>query len=130
MSSIQSTVDDVEALRFHLMPSRKKVAMVAGVRVERTHVFVDAAGRVYSTQVLDSCYYTLGSNLDNTLEGCRILGLLTKEAVAKHLADSAAVRAKRDRIYAAEIIAEAVKTLGIKLTRAQAEAVEAAKEQR
>ena len=128
MSSIQSTVDDVEALRFHPMPSRKKVAMVAGVRVERTHVFVDAAGRVYSTQVRDACYYTLGSNLDNTLEGCRILGLLTKEAVAKHLADTAAIRAKRDRRYAAETIVAVMKDLGIKLTPAQSKAVEAAKE--
>jgi hypothetical protein len=128
VSSIQSTVDDVEALRFHPMPSRKKVAMVAGVRVERTHVFVDAAGRVYSTQVRDACYYTLGCNLDNTLEGCRILGLLTKQAVAKHMAETAAIRTKRDRRYAAESIAEAAKTLGIKLTQAQSKAVEAAKE--
>ncbi len=128
MSSIQSTVDDVEALRFHPMPSRKKVTMVAGVRVERTHVFVDKAGRVYSTQVRDACYYTLGSNLDNTLEGCRILGLLTKQAVAKHISDTAAIQTKRDRRYAAESIAEAAKTLGIKLTQAQSKAVEAAKE--
>ena len=123
MSRIQSPVDDVERLTFHSMPSKKKVSMVAGVRVGRVHVFVDAAGTVYSTQVKERCYYTLTSGLDETLTGCRVLGLLSKEAVAKHAASVIHARVKRERRYAAESFAESAKMLGVRLTVAQERAI-------
>lgn len=120
MSRISSPVAEVEALRFDALPSRKKVDMAAAVRVDRTTVFLDAKGNVYSTQVKQRRYYTVGSGLEDTLTGCRLLGLLSKEAVAKHTEAMHLMRAKRERRYAAEALAENVKTLGIKLTAAQA----------
>lgn len=123
MSRISSPVSEVEALRFDALPSRKKVDMVAAVRVDRATVFLDARGNVYSTQVKQRCYYSIGAGLEDTLTGCRLLGLLSKEAVTKHNEAMTLERIKRDRRYAAESVARDVKTLGIKLTAAQARAL-------
>lgn len=54
-------------------------------------------------------------------KGCPTLRL--KEAVAKHTEAMRLVCAKRARRYAAEALAQNVKTLGIKLTAAQARAL-------
>jgi len=126
MSSLSSPVAAVEKLRFNALPTKRKVAMAAAVRVGRATVFVDAKGNVYSTQVKAHCFYTLGSGLGDTLTGCRILGLLSKEAVQKHEAVCKAEREKRDRKYAAQSFAENAKALGLKLTAAQMKAIKAA----
>lgn len=55
MSRISSPVSEVEALQFHTLPPRKKIQMVAAVRVDRTTVFLSASGNVYSTQVKANC---------------------------------------------------------------------------
>ena len=126
MSRISSPVSEVEALQFHTLPPRKKIQMVAAVRVDRTTVFLSASGNVYSTQVKANCYYSVASGLEDTLTGCKLLGLLSKEAVAKHGTAMQKARDRRDRKYAATYLVENAKELGVKLTAAQMKAVAAA----
>lgn len=126
MSRISSKVDAVEQLSFSELPSRKKVAITAAVRVNKATIFLGANGDVYSTQVKQRCFYTLSSGLDDTLAGCELLGLLSKEAVEKHKADVSGAEMKRCRRYAAESLIDSVETLGIKLTAAQEKILRAA----
>ena len=127
MSSIMSPVDDIDSLQFHQLPT-KPINVTKAVRVGRVHVFVDAAGKVYSTQVMGSRCYTPASNLEDTLRGCKLLGVLSPEAVAQHKAYSKALREKRDRKYAAEDFLRSAQELGLRLTDAQKRAVSEAKE--
>lgn len=119
MTRIQSPVKAIEDLCFEALPSRKKVDVVAAVRVDKTTVFLDSMGRIYSTQVRDKRFYILGCGLDDTLTGCRLLGLLSKEAVDKHAEAMKAAKLERERKWAAESLEENVKTLKIKLTGTQ-----------
>lgn len=130
MSRIQSPVKDVNDLWFHKLPSSRKVPMAAAARVGNTHVFVDAQGKIYSTQVRDNCSYVLGSGLDDTLAGCRLLGLLSKDAVEAHTTAAKLRNVKRERFYAAANLADAAKTLGLKLTSAQEKALAVARAER
>lgn len=126
MGRIHSPVSDVSELTFYSMPSKKMVAMKAGVRVGHTHVFVDAVGKVYSTQVKERCSYTLGCGLEDTLAGCRVLGLLSKEAVDSHNQAMNLKRAKDSRYYAAVSIQDTARELGLIMTKAQTTAIKTA----
>jgi len=127
VSRIQSPVEEVEKLLFYPLPSRKKIDVSAVVRVNRTHVFLSTSGKLYSTQVRDKCYYTLTGGLEDTLDGCRILGLLSKEAVAKHNAEVSLMLSKRERKWSADSIVTNMKTLGLRMTKAQLRAIETAR---
>lgn len=125
-SLIASKVQSVSALRFQPMPTGKKVDAVKACRIGRTHVFVDTKGNIYSTQVQNKAYYTLGTGLDDTLKACGVLGLISKQAADQHIADVETEKAKsRKRWAAVEMLANAT-TLGLRLTAAQKKAIEAA----
>ncbi len=126
MSTIHSPVESIQSLWFDTLPAGKKVAIVAAVRCGRATVFLGAGGKVYSTQVKAKCAYSQSAGLEDTLNGCKKLGLLTKDAIAKHLAAEKARADKREKRYAAKYLVENAKALGVKLTAAQLAAVNAA----
>lgn len=124
-----SPVRSIDDLHFHPLPAnRKPIQVDRVVRVEKTLVFVDLAGRIYSTQVAQRVTYTFGFGLEDTLRGCQALGLLSKAAVDQHKKLCDARNRANGMRWAAKSIAEDAATLGLKFTPAQQRVIKAASE--
>jgi hypothetical protein len=125
-SYIWSPVDEVNKLVFHPLPAGRVLKVAKAVKVGRTHVFLDAEGRIYSTQVHNQRTYVLGSLLHDTIAGCIKLGVLSKDAVAKHTKACVEHQEREHRRFAAQELADAAKRLGVTLSTEQKRAVRAA----
>lgn len=119
MKKIDSKVASVQALTFHALPSSRPTRIAKAVRVGKCHVFLGENGAIYSTQVNASPAFYVRGTLDATLTGCIRLGLLSKAAVAEHVAAEKARELTRSNEWAAEAFVENAKKLGIALTASQ-----------
>ncbi|MGL4240279.1 MAG: hypothetical protein ACRCTI_04120 [Beijerinckiaceae bacterium] len=116
---IQIGTRTLDFLRFPNRPAKLRV-----VRVDNVLVGVDEKGRLYSTQWLGNVAY-LGesSRLEASLVCCERLGLLTADEVSERRERVRAASVARDRNWAAKDLKKSLKTLGLKPTKAQEQAI-------
>lgn len=124
-STIASPVPAIQALRFYRVPSTKPMAVKMVLRGVNVFVMVDAKGRVYSNQIRSGKTYAMGTHTV-TLTACVALGLLTKADLTAHLEAAKEYQAHAALADAAEDYVARARTLGIELTPAQQEKVDAA----
>ena len=124
---LESTVEDIRKLVFYPLPT-KPTDIVKAIRVDRTHVFIDSEGRIYSTQVSENrtnyCY--ANRKYEATLTGLERLGVLSQAAVDQHVETVKADRLKSERQYAAKSLASHAEALGLALTDEQLAVIEEA----
>ena len=128
ISIIHSAVESIDALRVYPIPTKPlKVASV--VRVDRTVVMMDPAGRIYSTQVTGRFSFSSADNREsirNTITGAYKLGAISKAAMDKDLQQREEKSKRQSQRYAAKQIASLATEVGIKFTEAQKRRIELA----
>jgi hypothetical protein len=129
MSTILSKIDDINNLNVEPFPTNKTLKGAKIVRIGRTICAVDEKGQFYSTQVDKNVAYSFGINLEDTLQGAKRLGLLSKTAVDQHINLARLRDIRRDRRNAADGMLRYARTLGLKLTNAQQGAIERAQKE-
>lgn len=130
MTTIISPVAKIENLNISPFPSKRVLKDLAVVRVGSHIIGADAKGRVYSTQVEGCVAYSITCNLQNTINGLLMLGVISKKDHKAHMDAQALAQAKRSRGHAAEMLEWAAKELGTRLTNAQKGAIERAQKER
>ena len=131
ISIIHSAVESIDALRVYPIPT-KPIKIAGVVRVDRTVVMTDPAGRVYSTQVTGRFSFQSSDNREsirNTITGAYRLGTISKKAMDEDLKLRAADALKREKKYSADQFIECAKSLGLTITKAQIRRLEEAREQ-
>ena len=130
ISIIHSAVESIDALRVYPIPT-KPIKVAGVVRVDRTVVMTDPAGRVYSTQVTGRFSFQPGDNREsirNTITGAYRLGAISKKAMDEDLQLREAAAMKHEQRYAAERLVECANSIGLKLTDAQFRRIDAARQ--
>lgn len=125
---ITSTIKSIQDLRFVELPNRRPSKSVSVVRIGRHTITSLGRGRVVSTQVGVNCHFPLGVNLDTTIIGLHLLGLITKDERDAQIKASKAARDTSDRRSGAIYFEQKAAELGIKLTNAQLGKIARAKE--
>lgn len=118
-NQIKSRIKAIDELRVFALPVRPIEAALA-VRSERATVVVGKDGRIYSSEVSTTTFWTTTHRLERTIAGLIKLKLLTPEALAQHKEAAAADEAVRSRRWASDNVLENAERAGIKLTAAQA----------
>ena len=128
ISLIHSAVESIDLLRVYPIPT-KPIKDAKVVRVDRTVVMMDGAGRLYSTQVTGRFSFGSADNresLRNTITGAYKLGAISRAAMDEDLRQREE-KAKRHFLrQSAEHITSLAATVGIKFTDAQKRRIEAA----
>lgn len=129
MSTIISQVSSIYALRFEPLPSHP-LKNARFIRVDRTVLVQSSTGQLYTDAVHSGMAYSNAHDgrFESLLKACIKLGVLTPAAVKEHTAACAERAKRRDDAYAAAKVLAGAKELGIKLTKAQQQRIQAAKE--
>jgi hypothetical protein len=118
MSYIGSKVPDIERKSVNPFPARP-VKIDRMVRVDRTIVAISDKGECFSTGVQKACWYTIRSDMSNTLIGLMKLGVFTKEQVEEHEAYRKKLNDYHSRKSSLPHFRLEAQLLGIELTREQ-----------
>ena len=116
---LHSKITAINELSFE--PLRAKIIKASkAVCVNGTTVILGENGLIYCSGIKNRVSYSYTPRaLDNALDACIKLGLLSDEAVAEHRQNQKDYSDRRDRLYIANEIARNVEKLGFKLSKSQ-----------
>lgn len=126
-SSIMSPVDKIENLSLHPFPAGRAVKIDRAIRVGSTTLAVGANGKIYWTNK-GGCHYLPGDWpwLPGLMKGLQRLGVITAAQYKQHMEWNERVTKKKNDKYSAQGARRAFQSLGIKLTKTQADALDLA----
>lgn len=121
-------IDDLNTIRVLPIPA-KPLAVVKAVRVERLTVLIDAKGVIYASGIKMGFAYgysksPVGLSVQHLVTALGKLGVLTPKAAKQWTDEQTLKRIREDRRWAASQFADGAKMLGLRLTDAQARAVQ------
>lgn len=106
----------------HPIPT-KPLAVDRVVRVNRTTVFLDTKGRIYSTRIQDGFAFTTAwsdrQQFQDLYQALVKLGVISKEAVEAHLAEAKRIGDAIEAKHAARAVLDNAARCGLKLDPAQ-----------
>jgi len=118
-SYLYSKIDSIHKLTFEPLRARV-VKVIKACNINGTTVILGANGVIYCSGIKNRLAYSFTPrSLENALQACIKMGLLSDKAVQQHLDEEKERWGKSKRGYAAKEIVDAAKCLGIKLTKSQ-----------
>lgn len=126
MTSIISKIETIDSLHIRELPDGKSINVARAVRVKNQCLFITNAGDVY-TSLSQGWAHAPGETSKRMVTALYKLGAITYDDMEEHNAACEARVRRREVDWAAVVIEEAAKNIGIILTDQQMTAVLKAK---
>lgn len=122
--NFMSPVAKIDEVWFYPIPT-KPIQVEKAVRIDRTTIVLGKNGKLYHSRH-SKCSYMVGDGelVQSTVKALVALGVITSKQAAQHMKAAIERSEARGKRYAADAFAADAKKLGVKLTKAQQNAVE------